>query len=64
MRPGWIKGMEEAGVKRDWVPVFEESDYSPERLAERYSKYMEESVEVRVFSSMLLLFILFRFCCS
>jgi hypothetical protein len=46
VRPGWIKGMEEAGVKRDWVPVFEESDYSPERLAERYSKYMGESVEV------------------
>jgi hypothetical protein len=63
VRPGWIKGMEDAGVKRDWVPVFEESDYSPERLAERYSKYMGESVDVRVFSYMLLLFGLFWFYC-
>lgn len=59
VRPGWIKGMEDAGVKRDWVPVFEESDYSPERLAERYSKYMGESVEVCVFSCVLLLFFFF-----
>lgn len=48
VRPGWIVGMEKEGVERDWVPVFEESDYSPERLAERYSKYMGESVEVCV----------------
>jgi protein tyrosine/serine phosphatase len=45
VRPGWIQAMEEAGVKRTWTPVFEESDYSPERLAERYSKYMDESVK-------------------
>ncbi|CAG5186661.1 uncharacterized protein ALTATR162_LOCUS11660 [Alternaria atra] len=44
VRPGWIQAMEEAGVKRTWTPVFEESDYSPERLAERYSKYMDEHV--------------------
>ena len=31
-RPGWIQAMEEAGVKRTWTPVFEERDYSPERL--------------------------------
>ncbi|KAJ4374746.1 hypothetical protein N0V83_001822 [Neocucurbitaria cava] len=36
--------MEAAGVKRVFVPVFEESDYSPERLAERYVKYMDEDV--------------------
>ncbi|ORY17250.1 tyrosine phosphatase family-domain-containing protein [Clohesyomyces aquaticus] len=32
-------------VKREWVPVFEESDYSPERLAERYLKYMGEGTD-------------------
>ncbi|CAN9212866.1 unnamed protein product [Alternaria alternata] len=37
-------GMQEAGVQRTWVPVFEESDYSPERLAERYAKYMYQDV--------------------
>ncbi|USP75039.1 hypothetical protein yc1106_02313 [Curvularia clavata] len=44
VRPGWIQAMDAAGVKRTWTPVFEESDYSPERLAERYSKYMGEAV--------------------
>ncbi|KAF2703762.1 hypothetical protein K504DRAFT_391589 [Pleomassaria siparia CBS 279.74] len=44
VRPGWIEVMEGAGVERDWVPVFEASDYSPERLAERYAKYMGEDV--------------------
>lgn len=44
VRPGWIQAMDEAGVKRTWTPVFEESDYSPERLAERYAKYMDEAV--------------------
>jgi hypothetical protein len=43
VRPSWMKDMEEEGVQRHWVPVFEESDYSPERLAERYVKYMDES---------------------
>lgn len=36
--------MQKAGVQRTWVPVFEESDYSPERLAERYAKYMDQDV--------------------
>ncbi|KAF2469497.1 uncharacterized protein BDR25DRAFT_289095 [Lindgomyces ingoldianus] len=45
VRPGWIQMMEAEGVERTWVPVFEESDYSPERLAERYLKYMGEGVE-------------------
>ena len=45
VRPGWIRGMEDAGVHRTWVPVFEETDYSPEKLAERYQKYMHTSVE-------------------
>ncbi|KAF1357534.1 hypothetical protein EJ07DRAFT_72866, partial [Lizonia empirigonia] len=44
VRPGWIEAMEGAGVKRSWVPVFAETDYSPEKLAERYVKYMAESV--------------------
>lgn len=47
VRPGWIKDMDDEGVKRSWVPVFEERDYSPERLAERYQQYMDESAEVR-----------------
>lgn len=45
VQPTWIQDLEAAGVKRHWVPVFEESDYSPERLAERYVKYMDESVD-------------------
>ena len=44
VRPGWIAAMEEAGVQRTWVPVFAEKDYSPERLAERYMKYMDRTV--------------------
>ena len=49
----WLRWMEEEGVKREWVPVFEESDYSPARLAERYMKYMSEGVDV---SSLFFLF--------
>ncbi|KAF3048620.1 hypothetical protein E8E11_002501 [Didymella keratinophila] len=45
VRPGWLAAMEEAGVKRTWVPVFQEKDYSPEKLAERYQKYMNKSTE-------------------
>lgn len=41
----WEDGMRNAGVERSWVPVFEESDYSPERLAERYVKYMDSDGE-------------------
>ncbi|KAF2199728.1 hypothetical protein GQ43DRAFT_419596 [Delitschia confertaspora ATCC 74209] len=41
----WLGMMEKEGVKRVWCPVFEESDYSPARLAERYMKYMAEGVE-------------------
>jgi hypothetical protein len=37
--------LQSAGLKRHWVPVFPASDYSPERLAERYVKYMDESTE-------------------
>ncbi|RYN88060.1 hypothetical protein AA0119_g12191 [Alternaria tenuissima] len=37
-------GMQEAGVQRTGGPVFEESDYSPGRLAERYAKYMDQDV--------------------
>lgn len=44
VRPGWIEAMEQAGIERSWVPVFHEKDYSPERLAERYVKYMDQSV--------------------
>ena len=54
-RPGWIQAMEEAGVKRTWTPVFEERDYSPERLAERYANYMDEDVKgfVEAYASIL-----------
>ncbi|KAF3033638.1 hypothetical protein E8E12_004570 [Didymella heteroderae] len=45
VRPGWLQAMESAGVKRSWVPVFQEKDYSPEKLAERYQKYMQKSTE-------------------
>ncbi|KAI4940935.1 hypothetical protein J4E91_011112 [Alternaria rosae] len=44
-RPGWIQALEEAGVKRTWTPVFSDKDYSPEKLAERYSNYMDEDVK-------------------
>lgn len=45
VRPGWIEALEQAGVQRTWTPVFAEADYSPERLAERYVKYMNETVK-------------------
>ncbi|KAF2622916.1 hypothetical protein BU25DRAFT_351392, partial [Macroventuria anomochaeta] len=44
VRLGWMQAMEAAGVQRTWVPVFAEKDYSPEKLAERYVKYMDRSV--------------------
>lgn len=37
--------MQDAGINRTWVPVFAEADYSPEGLAKRYVKYMDEAVE-------------------
>jgi hypothetical protein len=46
VRDGWIKMMEAEGLDRVWCPVFADADYSPERLAERYMKYMGESSEV------------------
>lgn len=45
-RDGWIHMMEQEGIEREWCPVFADDDYSPERLADRYMKYMGESVEV------------------
>lgn len=36
VRKGWEEGMRQAGVERSWVPVFEDQDYNPERLAQRY----------------------------
>ncbi|KAF1953433.1 hypothetical protein CC80DRAFT_477996 [Byssothecium circinans] len=45
VRAGWEEVMKSVGVERVWVPVFTEKDYSPERLAERYMKYMNESEE-------------------
>lgn len=48
VRPGWMQDLEEEGLQRTWTPVFEESDYSPERLAERYLKYVTVSVSVSV----------------
>lgn len=37
--------MRDAGINRTWIPVFKESDYSPEGLAKRYVKYMDEEVK-------------------
>lgn len=45
VRPDWLQAMQAAGVQRTWVPVFKEKDYSPEKLAERYQKYMQKSTE-------------------
>ncbi|KAF2259407.1 hypothetical protein CC78DRAFT_537120 [Lojkania enalia] len=39
----WVTDMEKEGICRTWTPVFEESDYSPERLAERFLKYMDDT---------------------
>ncbi|OCK85240.1 hypothetical protein K432DRAFT_318715 [Lepidopterella palustris CBS 459.81] len=46
VRDGWLAMMENEGLERVWCPVFKDDDYSPERLAERYMKYMGEDVEV------------------
>ncbi|KAL6705674.1 hypothetical protein ACN47E_006463 [Coniothyrium glycines] len=40
----WEDDVRAAGLQRHWVPVFEDKDYSPARLAERYVKYMDEDV--------------------
>lgn len=45
VRRNWIEHLEAAGLQRSWVPVFEETDYSPQRLAERYAKYMDEATQ-------------------
>lgn len=44
-KPDWMRAMKSAGVDRTWVPVFKEADYSPEKLAQRYVKYMDEDVK-------------------
>lgn len=35
--------MTQANIHRTWAPVFKDADYSPENLAARYAKYMDES---------------------
>jgi protein tyrosine/serine phosphatase len=42
--PDWVSGMRGAGIDRTWTPVFRDDDYSPERLAARYVKYMDADV--------------------
>ncbi|KAF2029135.1 hypothetical protein EK21DRAFT_68299 [Setomelanomma holmii] len=42
--PEWVRDMTAAGVQRSWVPVFQEADYSPQGIAKRYVKYMDEDV--------------------
>lgn len=44
-KPEWMSSMKETGIGRTWVPVFAEQDYSPEGLAKRYVKYMDEDVK-------------------
>jgi hypothetical protein len=36
---------EEEGIERLWTPVFEDTDYSPARLASRYMLYMQDSTQ-------------------
>ncbi|KAH8725475.1 tyrosine phosphatase family-domain-containing protein, partial [Phaeosphaeriaceae sp. PMI808] len=40
----WMHDLVAAGLARSWTPVFAEQDYRPEKLAERYVRYMEEGV--------------------
>jgi len=40
-----LSAMESSGIKRTWAPVFGETDYSPEGIAKRYVKYMDEDVK-------------------
>ncbi|KAL5120820.1 hypothetical protein ACEQ8H_001301 [Pleosporales sp. CAS-2024a] len=40
--PAWITAMHAAGITRTWAPVFTQADYSPEGIAKRYVKYMDE----------------------
>jgi hypothetical protein len=42
--PDWVTGMRGAGIDRTWTPVFRDDDYSPERLAARYVKYMDQDI--------------------
>jgi protein tyrosine/serine phosphatase len=44
-KPEWVSAMSSAGIERTWCPVFAEQDYSPEGLAKRYVKYMDEDVK-------------------
>ncbi|CBY02435.1 hypothetical protein LEMA_P012220.1 [Plenodomus lingam JN3] len=43
--PNWLQSLHSAGLTRTWAPVFSDADYSPERIAQRYAKYMDESDE-------------------
>ncbi|KAH9861380.1 hypothetical protein J1614_011126 [Plenodomus biglobosus] len=38
-----LHAMAQANIHRTWAPVFKDADYSPENLAARYAKYMDES---------------------
>ncbi|KAE8869291.1 hypothetical protein P3342_000435 [Pyrenophora teres f. teres] len=51
----WIDKMQQAGVTRTWTPIFTEQDYSPEKIAVRFAKYMEEDVRgfVEAYTSIL-----------
>ncbi|KAH7091659.1 tyrosine phosphatase family-domain-containing protein [Paraphoma chrysanthemicola] len=40
--PPWLTDLSAAGLQRSWVPIFQEQDYSPEAIAQRYVKYMDE----------------------
>ena len=45
VKPDWMTAMDASGIKRTWAPVFGETDYSPEGIAKRYVKYMDEDVK-------------------
>lgn len=42
--PHFLESMQAAGIERSWTPVFGQIDYSPEGIAKRYVKYMDEDV--------------------
>lgn len=44
VRAGGVKEIE--GIKRVWCPVFEESEYTPEKAGTRYTQYSSDGTDV------------------
>jgi len=45
-RAGGVRELE--GIKRIWVPVFTEEQYSPEKAGARYAQYSSDGTEVSI----------------